>query len=71
MSLKWSGSPSRVEVSPGGRREVRAVSWFKKAFAATIGYMTASIVYIVVLLVLAGGCCLFLLVAINSVSQSG
>jgi len=47
------------------------VSWFKKAFAATVGYMTASVVYIVVLLVLAGGCCLCLLVAINSVSQSG
>jgi hypothetical protein len=68
--LKWRGSPSRVEVTPGGRREVRAMSWFKNALGATMGFMTAQIIYIVVLLVLAGGCCLCLLVAMASTNAS-
>lgn len=68
--MKWGGSPSRWEVAPGGRKEVRAVSWFKGAFAATIGYMTASVLYIVILLVLAGCCCLCLLMAMASTNGS-
>ena len=68
--LKWRGSPSRVEVTPGGGKEVREVSWFKNVLGATMGFMTAQIIYIVILLVLSVGCCLCLLVAMASTNGS-
>ena len=47
------------------------MDWFRKAFAATFGYMTASILYVVVVVTLGAGCCICLLIALAALGQQG
>lgn len=47
------------------------VDWFKKAFLATIGYITASALYVVIVLLLFGGCCICVLWALAQGMEGG